>query len=81
MVQYMYVVSFFCIIIWYILCIHLQNELKAKWETEKSMLEKSKNEAEKKYSEINEQVLLNYQNAQKMNNYCSIFLMGYAFIL
>ncbi|XP_010260814.1 PREDICTED: nuclear-pore anchor isoform X2 [Nelumbo nucifera] len=29
--------------------------LKAKWEGEKSLLEKSKNEAERKYNEINEQ--------------------------
>jgi hypothetical protein len=34
----------------------LQNELKAKWEVEKAMLEGSKNDAEKKYNEINEQV-------------------------
>ncbi|XP_021905297.1 nuclear-pore anchor-like isoform X2 [Carica papaya] len=32
------------------------SELKAKWETEKSILEEAKNEAEKKYDEINEQV-------------------------
>ncbi|KAK4595107.1 hypothetical protein RGQ29_018748 [Quercus rubra] len=31
------------------------NELKAKWEVEKAMLEGSKNDAEKKYNEINEQ--------------------------
>lgn len=31
------------------------NELKGKWEVEKSMLEVAKNEAEKKYDEINEQ--------------------------
>ncbi|KAK9278500.1 hypothetical protein L1049_028066 [Liquidambar formosana] len=31
------------------------NELKAKWEVERSMLEESKNEAEKKFNEINEQ--------------------------
>ncbi|KAJ7949034.1 nuclear-pore anchor [Quillaja saponaria] len=30
-------------------------ELKAKWEVEKAMLEASKNEAEKKYAEVNEQ--------------------------
>lgn len=33
-----------------------QSDLKAKWETEKLMLENSKSEAEKKYNEINEQV-------------------------
>ncbi|KAK7842226.1 nuclear-pore anchor [Quercus suber] len=32
------------------------NELKAKWEVEKAMLEGSKNDAEKKYNEINEQL-------------------------
>ncbi|KAL0009589.1 hypothetical protein SO802_011091 [Lithocarpus litseifolius] len=31
------------------------NELKAKWEVEKARLEGSKNDAEKKYNEINEQ--------------------------
>lgn len=34
-----------------------QIELKAKWEVEKSSLEKSKIEAETKYNEINEQVI------------------------
>jgi nucleoprotein TPR len=33
------------------------NELKNKWEVQKSMLEESKNEAEKNYNEINEQVI------------------------
>ncbi|XP_028799696.1 nuclear-pore anchor isoform X2 [Neltuma alba] len=31
------------------------NELKVKWEEEKAVLEKSKNDAERKYDEINEQ--------------------------
>ena len=34
-----------------------QNELKVNWEVEKSALEESKNEAEKKYNDINEQVI------------------------
>nr|CAN80561.1 hypothetical protein VITISV_040288 [Vitis vinifera] len=41
-----------------LVCVHQQsvyNELKGKWEVEKSMLEVAKNEAEKKYDEINEQ--------------------------
>lgn len=38
---------------WHIL---LQSELKSKWELEKSVLEKLKNEAEEKYDEVNEQV-------------------------
>ena len=36
---------------------YLQNELKSKWEFEKAILEESKNVAEKKYIEINEQVI------------------------
>lgn len=35
----------------------LQNELKVMWEVEKSVLEVAKNEAVKKYNEINEQVI------------------------
>ena len=35
----------------------LQNELKMKWETEKAAIEESKNDAEKKYNELNEQVI------------------------
>lgn len=38
-----------------LLCIS-QNELKAKWDVQKVMLEESKNCAEKKYIELNEQV-------------------------
>ncbi|KAJ0099641.1 hypothetical protein Patl1_19769 [Pistacia atlantica] len=34
---------------------HMLSELKGKWEVEKSVLEKSKNEAEKKFNEVNEQ--------------------------
>lgn len=34
----------------------LQDDLKAKWEVGKAALEESKNEAERKYKEINEQV-------------------------
>lgn len=37
---------------------YLQNELKSKWEFEKARLEESKNVAEKKYNEINEQVIV-----------------------
>lgn len=37
-----------------------QNEIKSRWEEQKSMLEESKNEAEKKYIEINEQVIDSY---------------------
>ena len=34
----------------------LQDDLKAKWEVGKAVLEEAKNEAERKYKEINEQV-------------------------
>jgi hypothetical protein len=34
----------------------LQDDLKAKWEVGKAVLEDAKNEAERKYKEINEQV-------------------------
>lgn len=36
-----------------------QSELKAKWEEEKAALQKSRNDAEEKYNEINEQVIEN----------------------
>lgn len=39
-----------------------QSDLKAKWETDKLMLENSKSEAEKKFTEINEQVLQIQEN-------------------
>ncbi|KAF9677029.1 hypothetical protein SADUNF_Sadunf08G0064800 [Salix dunnii] len=35
--------------------VKLRDELKSKWEVEKSMIEESKNLAEKKYDELNEQ--------------------------
>ena len=34
----------------------LQREMKAQWEEEKSMMERAKGEAEKKYDELNKQV-------------------------
>ena len=51
-----------------------QNELKGKWEVEKSMLEVAKNEAEKKYDEINEQVIA--QNAVSMS--CGLLDPGHS---
>ncbi|MED6116145.1 hypothetical protein PIB30_097432, partial [Stylosanthes scabra] len=56
------------------------NELKAKWEEEKTLLEKSRNDAEKKYDEINEQnkilhshlEALHIQRAEKERNAAGI---------
>lgn len=39
-------------------CFCPQDELKTKWEKEKSILEESKAHAEKKYKELDEQVIL-----------------------
>ncbi|MED6155907.1 hypothetical protein PIB30_117441 [Stylosanthes scabra] len=56
------------------------NQLKAKWEEEKTLLEKSRNDAEKKYDEINEQnkilhshlEALHIQRAEKERNAAGI---------
>ncbi|MED6204378.1 hypothetical protein PIB30_008504 [Stylosanthes scabra] len=56
------------------------NELKAKWEEEKTLLEKARNDAEKKYDEINEQnkilhshlEALHIQRAEKERNAAGI---------
>ncbi|KAK1387944.1 Nuclear-pore anchor [Heracleum sosnowskyi] len=43
------------------------SDLKAKWETEKLMLENSKSEAEKKYSEINEQNVILHSRLEALH--------------
>ncbi|KAJ4836929.1 hypothetical protein Tsubulata_022036 [Turnera subulata] len=48
----MYFVDQFLVVAWARGCM---GELRSKWEVEKSMLEESKSEAERKYNELNEQ--------------------------